>query len=62
MSLKVKISKTLYCPRHRGFDPRRGGESAIRGGCRVCYALLEFLNQVRVFEEKLVEAEKMKKG
>lgn len=39
MSLEITHSFKLSCPRHPRYNPERGGEAAIVGGCAICTSL-----------------------
>jgi hypothetical protein len=63
MSLEITHRFKLSCPRHPRYNPERGGEGAISGGCVTCTALfglwnesIKFQHSYHALAEKIVAA------
>lgn len=60
--LTIVIKAKLSCSKHKGFDPAKTGESAIKANCKDCWlvhdahmktaALREFLSKAKQILEK----------
>jgi hypothetical protein len=50
VSLDIFIRQRLTCPRHPRYNPERGGEAAIRGGCRICTEILQLRAKSTAFQ------------